>query len=138
MFDFGFLEIVIILLVVLLVFGPERLPEMAAQFGRWAGKAKRVMASLRSDIERELKSAELKDMLLKQQDQIQELRSMLSETQDEIEEDLRPDPTKNHSDGALVRSIEDQLHSKQSELDLNSSPLHDDAAETYGKKHSSK
>ena len=38
MFNVGLGEIVAIVLVTLLVFGPERLPEMARQAGRWLGK----------------------------------------------------------------------------------------------------
>lgn len=35
MFDIGLPEFFVIGLVALIVFGPERLPEMAAQFGKW-------------------------------------------------------------------------------------------------------
>ena len=38
MFNVGLGEIVIIVLVTLLLFGPERLPEMARQAGRWLGR----------------------------------------------------------------------------------------------------
>ncbi|HJW60544.1 MAG TPA: twin-arginine translocase TatA/TatE family subunit [Actinomycetota bacterium] len=38
MFNVGLGEIVAIVLVTLLLFGPERLPEMARQAGRWLGK----------------------------------------------------------------------------------------------------
>jgi sec-independent protein translocase protein TatB len=37
-FNVGLGEIVIIVLVTLLLFGPERLPEMARQAGRWLGR----------------------------------------------------------------------------------------------------
>jgi len=37
-FNVGLGEIVIIVLVALLLFGPERLPEMARQAGRWLGR----------------------------------------------------------------------------------------------------
>ena len=38
MFNIGLGEIVAIVLVTLLLFGPERLPEMARQAGRWLGR----------------------------------------------------------------------------------------------------
>ena len=38
MFNVGLGEIVAIVLVALLLFGPERLPEMARQAGRWLGR----------------------------------------------------------------------------------------------------
>jgi sec-independent protein translocase protein TatB len=37
-FNVGLGEIVVIVLVALLLFGPERLPEMARQAGRWLGR----------------------------------------------------------------------------------------------------
>lgn len=35
MFDIGFQELIIIFLVALFVFGPERLPEVARTLGKW-------------------------------------------------------------------------------------------------------
>ena len=61
MFDFGFWELAIIMVVALLVVGPERLPALAGQVGRFVGKARRMIASIRSDIESEIKAAELKE-----------------------------------------------------------------------------
>lgn len=105
MFDLGFWEIVLVLVVALLVVGPERLPGLARQVGLWVGKAKRFVSSVRSDIERELEAEELKKILNKQQDQIQELKGMISETQ----ADVRGELTETEH---LVSVIEEQLESK--------------------------
>lgn len=43
MFEVGFTEIVLILGIALIVLGPEKLPRVASQVGRWLGRA-RVMA----------------------------------------------------------------------------------------------
>ena len=43
MFEVGFTEIILIFGIALLVLGPARLPKLAADGGRWAGKA-RAMA----------------------------------------------------------------------------------------------
>ena len=84
MFDFSFWEFAIVLVVALLVIGPDKLPIVAAKAGRWVGKAKRMITSIRSDIEDELKAAELKEMLEKQQSEISQLRNILNDTQNEI------------------------------------------------------
>ena len=88
MFDFGFWELAIVLVVALLVVGPDKLPILAAKVGRWVGKAKRMVQSVRSDIESEIRSAELKEMLQKQQNEISELRSILNESKSDIEQDI--------------------------------------------------
>ena len=38
----------------LVILGPERLPRVAAQVGRWVGKARRTAIHLRRQLEREL------------------------------------------------------------------------------------
>jgi sec-independent protein translocase protein TatB len=50
MSDVGLGEILVIALVGLLVFGPDRLPEMAAQAGRWLRDLRSVVASARADL----------------------------------------------------------------------------------------
>ena len=88
MFDFSFWELTIVLVVALLVVGPDKLPILAAKVGRWVGKAKRMITTVRSDIEDELKAAELKEMLEKQQSEISQLRNILNDSQQEIEKEI--------------------------------------------------
>lgn len=66
MFDVGFGELVIIGLVALIVVGPERLPTVARTAGLWIGKARHLLATVKEDIDREIKAAELKQMLERQ------------------------------------------------------------------------
>jgi len=88
MFDFSFWELAIVLVVALVVVGPDKLPIVAAKVGRWVGKAKRMMMSVRSDIEEELKAAELKEMLDKQQSEISQLRDIINDTQTETQKEI--------------------------------------------------
>lgn len=66
MFDFGFWEMILILLVALVVVGPERLPGLARTAGLWVGKAKRFVTDVKSEIDQELAAEELKKVLDKQ------------------------------------------------------------------------
>ncbi len=114
MFDFGFWELFLIMVVALLVVGPERLPGLARQVGLWIGKAKRFVNGVRSDIEREIRAEELKQILNQQQNEIEELKGMLAETHSQVRAELE------HADD-LVKSVQDQPNS-QMESD-NPKPL---------------
>lgn len=50
MFDIGAGEIIVIAVVGLLVFGPDRLPEMAKQAGRWVRDLRAMVASARREM----------------------------------------------------------------------------------------
>ena len=54
MFEVGFTEIILIFGIALLVLGPARLPKLAADLGRWAGRARAMARQLRSQLEQEV------------------------------------------------------------------------------------
>ena len=54
MFDIGFWEILVIAVVLLLVMGPERLPEVAKQAAFFVRKARQSMFALRNEMRSEL------------------------------------------------------------------------------------
>jgi sec-independent protein translocase protein TatB len=56
MFDIGFWELCVIGAVLLLVIGPERMPEVAKQVGYWATRARRTVNQLRNEMRSELNS----------------------------------------------------------------------------------
>jgi sec-independent protein translocase protein TatB len=58
MFDVGFWELVLIFGVGLMILGPERMPRVASQIGRWVGRARRTASSLRRQLEQEIASAD--------------------------------------------------------------------------------
>lgn len=65
MFDIGFWELSLIGVVALLVIGPDRLPGLARKAGILTGKARRLVQTVREDIERELAADELRKVIAK-------------------------------------------------------------------------
>lgn len=50
----GFWELIILLLIGLIVLGPERLPRVANQLGTWIGQARRMTRVMKRQLEEEL------------------------------------------------------------------------------------
>ncbi len=98
MFDFGFWELILIMLVALVVVGPKRLPRLAAQVGEWVGRMRALVNQFRQNIQQEVQTEELRDVLRQQQNQIQEL-------QDIVQDATSPKDT-------LTEAIERQLEAR--------------------------
>lgn len=64
MFDIGFTEMLLVGLVALLAFGPERLPKVARETGYWIRKARSALVSVRAEIEHEMEMQDLKQTIL--------------------------------------------------------------------------
>jgi len=79
MFEIGFWELVLVGLVALLVFGPERLPRVAREAALWVKKARAVVSSVKEEIHHELELQDLKQSLLEQK---RLLASTLTDTTD--------------------------------------------------------
>ncbi len=56
MFDVGFWELLLILLVALLVIGPERLPGAARTVGLWVRRARALVSLVRDEVDRQMES----------------------------------------------------------------------------------
>ncbi len=89
MFELSFGELLLIFLVVLIVVGPERMPELARKAGYWLGRTRRFIQSVQRDVERELRTDELQRLLNQQHDEIQQLKQMLTDTRVETEKSLK-------------------------------------------------
>ena len=60
MFGIGFGELILLLVIALIVFGPEKLPEVAKTLGKFYRQVKDYTDSLRETVERELSIEDLK------------------------------------------------------------------------------
>jgi sec-independent protein translocase protein TatB len=62
MFDIAFSELMVIMLVALVVIGPERLPKMARTMGNLWGRMQRYVHSVKNDIANDLAIEEAKQL----------------------------------------------------------------------------
>ena len=89
MFDIGFWELAMIGVVALLVIGPERLPQVARTTGLWVGRARRLLASVKADIDRELHAEDLK-RIMAEQSHSPGVHEIIEETKQSLEELNKP------------------------------------------------
>ncbi|ADE13269.1 twin-arginine translocation protein, TatB subunit [Nitrosococcus halophilus Nc 4] len=68
MFDIGFWEILVILVILLVVVGPERLPTVARTTALWIRKARRFVSQIKQEVEEELRAEELRQSLKEDKD----------------------------------------------------------------------
>jgi Tat protein translocase TatB subunit len=60
MFEVGFSELLLIFALSLVVLGPERLPKLAQQVGRWVGRARAMARQFREQLDEEAHNLETK------------------------------------------------------------------------------
>lgn len=75
--SFSFSELLTILLVIVIVFGPNRLPEMARRLGQWTSKARQSLETLRTEI-----GSEYKDVIDPLRDAREDIRGLRKELGD--------------------------------------------------------
>ncbi len=103
MSDFGFWELALIMLIALLIVGPERLPRLLSTVGHWIGRMKKLTAQLKTEFAEESSARDVKRILSDAQDTIQKASS------DVKREFVNTDP--------LVEAIEDQIGKGRFEAD---------------------
>ncbi|MFZ5524636.1 MAG: Sec-independent protein translocase protein TatB [Pseudomonadota bacterium] len=67
MFDFSFSELTVVMVVALIVIGPERLPKVARTLGHLWGRAQRYVNGVKADIERDMAVEEFRQLQQKVQ-----------------------------------------------------------------------
>lgn len=82
-------EIFLILVIALLVVGPERLPGLARSIGTWVYKTKKFVANAKAELDSEFNFQDMKDILNSQESEIAKLRALVEETRQEVNESGR-------------------------------------------------
>lgn len=67
MFDFSISEVMVVMVVALIVIGPERLPKVARTLGHLWGRAQRYINGVKADIERDMAVEEFRQLQQKVQ-----------------------------------------------------------------------
>jgi sec-independent protein translocase protein TatB len=62
-FDIGFTELLLCLVVALVVIGPEQLPSTVRTVGLWIGRMKRSLRDTRNEIERQIGADDIRRQL---------------------------------------------------------------------------
>jgi len=93
MFDVGISELGVIGVVALVVIGPEQLPRVARTAGHVMGKLRRYVSDVKSDINREMELADLKNMQEEVKSSAQAFEHSMREQVGEIASDLEATTT---------------------------------------------
>ena len=87
MFDIGFWELFFLVLLTLFVLGPEKLPEVASYLGKQFGRVQKYFNNVKSQIDEEVDSTDIKSILKDQELSISELQKRIKEASNESESD---------------------------------------------------
>ncbi len=119
MFEIAFNEIFMIMVIALIVVGPERLPGMARKAGALMGKMRRFVTNVKQDIDKEIKADELKQIMQEQADSVG-IHDIIEETRESFEKaesEYNNDQPQNESEKLVTDALakQDKLANKPSE-----------------------
>ncbi|UYM15670.1 Sec-independent protein translocase protein TatB [Endozoicomonas euniceicola] len=100
MFDMGFGEIIIIVLMALVVMGPERLPQAIRLILRWVYYLKQTASTLKETVEQELNIDEIKKDL--QTEAIERQAELFRQQAEKTSEDFKKISLKNKEEIACL------------------------------------
>lgn len=127
MFDIGFTELLLCLVVALVVIGPEQLPSTVRTVALWLGRLKRSLAETRSEIERQIGADDIRRQLHNE-----EILRNIEETRLQIEASIRE-----HGFNDLTQEISNNVQEITNGLDYQSGQQqnvleHQPSAADYG------
>ena len=88
MFDVGFGELLLLFVLGLLVLGPERLPRFARTVGGFVRKARQTWNSVRTEIESELETEDLRKSIQEHQKELQDAQRAVREAGEDVRRNL--------------------------------------------------
>jgi sec-independent protein translocase protein TatB len=93
MFDIGFLELFVVMVIALMVIGPDRMPEVALKLGRLLGKTKHFINSMKENSGVSSAIQEIKETinLEEEKQQIQKITSTVEEDISNVQQELSID-----------------------------------------------
>ncbi len=131
MFDIGFWELMLMGVVALLVVGPERLPRLAYTAGKWLGKGRSMLSAVKSEIDKEVKAEELKEILEKQKRQMNPIQDVIDETSSAVR-DLKNETGQVVKKGRQAVESEDEAQAGEGDsAKVSRNPTNDDT-ERFG------
>ena len=127
----GELELLLIVVVALVVIGPERLPEALRTLGLWLGRLRRSFTSIKSEIEKEIGMDEIRRQLHNEQ-VMAEMKRIEAEVKHSIEdpmaeqtalaEEANPAPQTNAAESTALDATEEG-HTKAVDAESEPGPL---------------
>ena len=112
--ELGFLEIILVMIVGLVVIGPDRMPEVARSIIYWWGRMKRMVTDTRAELEKEIGADDIRrqlknEAIMKQLGESKEaIEAALNETTDNIQRfkhigEQKPRPMASPDDEEIIR-----------------------------------
>jgi len=118
MFDFSFPELAVIMVVALIVIGPERLPKVARTMGHLWGRARRYVNGVKADIERDMAVDEFRQLQQKVQAEASALEQSVSQSAQDLDHQVQ------QINDAVVKPIDQTKTDQPKQASLASETTH--------------
>lgn len=119
MFDIGFSELVLVMIVGLIVLGPQRMPIAIRTVMGWVRTLRNLASNVQNELSQELKLQELKDSIKKAEElNLQSLSPELSKTVEELKQSAQKMKTElEQNSSELTNSIQKATEQVQQAID---------------------
>ena len=124
MFDIGFSELVLVLIVGLVVLGPQRLPIAFRSVMGWVRTIRGLAANVQNELAQELKLQELKESIKKAEElNLSSLSPELSKTVEELKQSAQQmQQDLNTTKGEITKLTDEQVTEIQAKIEAESKP----------------